>query len=32
MLGGLRDKIPPDPPPFDIQKFWEEGYPPELRE
>jgi len=32
MLGGLRDKIPPDHPPFDIEKFREEGYPSELRE
>ena len=32
MLGGLRDKIPPDHPPFDIGKFREEGYDPALRE
>ena len=31
-LGGLRDKIPPDHPPFDIDKFREEGYDPALRE
>ena len=27
-LGGLRDKIPPGTPPFDIRKFREEGYDP----
>lgn len=32
MLGGLRDKIPPDLPPFDIHKFREEGYDPKLRD
>ena len=32
MLGGLRDKIPPDHPPFDIDKFREEGYDPALRD
>ena len=32
MLGGLRDKIPPDHPPFDIGKFREEGYDPALRD
>ena len=28
----LRDKIPPDHPPFDIHKFREEGYDPALRD
>ena len=32
MLGVLRDKIPPDHPPFDIDKFREEGYAPKLRD
>ena len=32
MLGVLRDKIPPDHPPFDIDKFREEGYDPALRD
>ena len=32
MLGGLRDKIPPDHPPFDIHKIREEGYDPVLRD
>ena len=32
LLGGLRGKIPPNHPPFDIEKFREEGYDPELRE
>lgn len=32
LLGGLRDKIPPDHPPFDINKFREEGYDPALRD
>lgn len=32
MLGGLRDKIPPDHPPFDIDKFREEGYDPSFRD
>ena len=32
MLGGLRNKIPPDHPPFGIEKFREEGYDPELRD
>ena len=27
-LGGLRDKIPPGTPPFDIRKFRDEGYDP----
>ena len=27
-LGTLRDKIPPEIPPFDIRKFWDEGYDP----
>ena len=31
-LGYLRDKIPPDHPPFDIDKFREEGYDPALRD
>ena len=31
-LGGLRDKIPSDHPPFDIHKFREEGYDPALRD
>ena len=32
LLGGLRDKIPPGHPPFDIDKFREEGYDPALRD
>ena len=32
LLGGLRDKIPPDHPPFDINKFREEGYDQALRD
>ena len=32
LLGGLRDKIPPDHPPLDINKFREEGYDPALRD
>ncbi len=32
MLGVLRDKIPPNHPPFDIHKFREEGYDPALRD
>ena len=32
LLGGLRDKIPPDRPPLDINKFREEGYDPALRD
>ena len=32
MLGYLRDKIPPGHPPFDIDKFREEGYDPALRD
>ncbi len=32
LLGGLRDKIPPGHPPFDISKFREEGYDPALRD
>ena len=32
LLGGLRDKIPPGHPPFDIGKFREEGYDPALRD
>ena len=32
MLGGLRNKIPPNHPPFDIDKFREEEYDPALRE
>ena len=32
MLGVLRDKIPPDHPPFDIDKFREEGYGPKFRD
>ena len=31
LLGGLRDKIPPGHPPFDIDTFREEGYDPALR-
>jgi AbrB family looped-hinge helix DNA binding protein len=27
-LGTLRDKIPPETPPFDIRKFRDEGYDP----
>lgn len=27
-LGYLRDKIPPETPPFDIRKFRDEGYDP----
>ena len=27
-LGTLRDKIPPEAPPFDIRKFRDEGYDP----
>lgn len=27
-LGGLRDKIAPGTPPFDIRKFRDEGYDP----
>ncbi len=30
-LGYLRDKIPSGHPPFDIDKFREEGYDPALR-
>ncbi len=32
MLEVLRDRIPPDHPPFDIRKFREEGYDPALRD
>ncbi len=32
LLGGLRGKIPPGHPPFDIGKFREEGYDPALRD
>ena len=32
LLGGLRDKIPPGHPPFDVEKFREEGYDPALRD
>ena len=32
LLGGLREKIPPDHPPFDIHKIREEGYDPALRD
>ena len=32
LLGGLRDKIPPGHPPFDIEKFRKEGYDPALRD
>ena len=32
LLGGLRDKIPPGHPPFDIGKFREEGYDQALRD
>lgn len=31
-LGTLRDKIPADHPPFDIQKFREQPYDPSLRD
>ena len=31
LLGGLRDKIPPGHPPFDIDTFRKEGYDPALR-
>ena len=31
LLGGLRDKIPPGHPPFDIHKFREERYAPSRR-
>ena len=31
-LGTLRDKIPPDYPPFDIQKFREEICAPKFRD
>ena len=27
-LGGLRDRIAPETPPFDIRKFRDEGYDP----
>ena len=30
-LGGLRDKIPPGHPPFDLQAFREQPYDPSLR-
>ena len=30
-LGGLRDKIPPGHPPFDLQAFREQHYDPSLR-
>ena len=32
LLGGLRDRIPAGHPPFDIDKFGEEGYDPALRD
>ena len=32
LLGGLRDKVPAGHAPFDIDKFREEGYAPELRD
>ena len=32
LLGGLREKIPADHPPFDIDKFREEEYDPALRD
>ncbi len=32
LLGGLRDKIPPGHPPFNIGKFREEGYDLSLRD
>ena len=32
LLGTLKDKIPPDYPPFDIRKFREEGYDLKLRD
>ena len=32
LLGGLRDKILPGYPPFDMDKFREEGYDPALRD
>ena len=31
-LGGLRDKIPPGHPPFDLQAFREQSYDPSLRD
>ncbi len=31
-LGGLRDKIPPGRPPFDLQAFREQPYDPSLRD
>ena len=31
LLGGLRDKIPPGHPPFDVDTFRKEGYDPALR-
>ena len=31
-LGGLRNKIPPGHPPFDIEKFRSEPYDPSLRD
>ncbi len=31
-LGGLRDKIPPGHPPFDLQAFREQPYDPSLRD
>ena len=31
-LGGLRDKIPPGCPPFDLQAFREQPYDPSLRD
>lgn len=32
LLGGLRDKIPPDVEPFDIHKFRQQVYDPKLRD
>lgn len=32
MLGGLKNEIPPDHPPFDIDKFREGGYDPKFRD
>ena len=31
-LGGLRDKIPPGHPPFDLQAFRGQSYDPSLRD
>ncbi|MCY3774050.1 MAG: AbrB/MazE/SpoVT family DNA-binding domain-containing protein [Gemmatimonadetes bacterium] len=31
-LGSLRDKIPPDHPPFDLESFRKQPYDPSLRD